>query len=178
MRHGKTDWNVQYRLQGSVDIPLNDIGREQALKSARKNKDVNFDICFCSPLSRARETAKIFLEGRDVPIIIDERLHEMRFGECEGIKNVYERPDVPVYKLFFDPINYVPAKGGETFDELFARTSEFIQEKVNPLIEQGKDVLIIGHGAMNNSIINKIWGIPLERFWDTKINNCELIKIY
>ena len=178
MRHGKTDWNLKYKLQGRVDIPLNDEGRQMAIDARDRYKDVHFDVCYCSPLKRAKETAEILLEGRDIQIITDNRLMEMGFGECEGIENVLEREDCAAYKLFHDPANYIPAEGGETFEELYARTGELIDQVIMPLVNEGKDVLVVGHGAMNSAFINQIKNIPLERFWENGRKNCELIKIF
>jgi len=177
MRHGKTDWNAQYRLQGRIDVPLNEEGREMARVAAEKYRDVPFDVCFVSPLQRARETAEILLEGRDVPMIEDDRLMEMCFGKYEGTDHVYEKPDCPMYKMFKDPVHYVAVDGAESFEELFARTGEFLKEKAEPLVKEGKNVLIVGHGAMNTSIINRYRGIPLEHFWETLCKNCELVQI-
>ncbi|MBO4592414.1 MAG: histidine phosphatase family protein, partial [Eubacterium sp.] len=84
IRHGKTDWNVMHKLQGKTDVPLNDEGRAMAEQAREEYQDVHFDIAFCSPLSRARETAEILLRGRDIPIITDDRLTEMSFGIYEG----------------------------------------------------------------------------------------------
>lgn len=177
MRHGKTDWNALYKLQGRVNVPLNDEGRQMAVEAGKKAKNINFDVCFCSPLVRARETADLFLQGRDVPVKVDERLQEMAFGEYEGQKNCYEHPDWAVYNLFKDPANYVADRGAESFDSLYKRTGEFLNEVVMPLVNEGKDVLIIGHGAMNCSIINQVKNTPLEQFWDCGIGNCELKKL-
>ena len=52
MRHGKTDWNLKHKLQGQTDVPLNDLGREMARKAAIDCANVNFDICYSSPLIR------------------------------------------------------------------------------------------------------------------------------
>ena len=62
MRHGKTDWNAKHKLQGRTDIPLNEEGIQMAEQAKEKYKDVNFDICYCSPLVRAKQTAEIVLE--------------------------------------------------------------------------------------------------------------------
>ena len=86
IRHGQTDWNVGHRLQGKTDIPLNENGRRMAREAAAKYRNTHFDVCYSSPLQRAFETARIVLEGRDVPIIRDERLSEMGFGEHEGME--------------------------------------------------------------------------------------------
>lgn len=177
MRHGKTDWNQLRKLQGRTDIPLNDIGREMARKAAETYKDVHFDVCFCSPLSRAFETAQIFLAGRDIEIIPDERLVEMSFGIYEGSENASEIKGCPIDFLFNKPAEYKGTEGGETFEELFARTGDFLKNTAEPLLEQGKNVLIVGHGAMNSSIICQRRNIPLERFWEAGIENCKLMEL-
>lgn len=96
MRHGKTDWNAKHKLQGRTDIPLNDEGREMAEKAREEYKDIHFDVCYCSPLIRAKETAEIVLQGRNIPLITDERLQEMSFGVYEGTENSFAIPDCPI----------------------------------------------------------------------------------
>ena len=177
IRHGKTDWNAVYRLQGRSDIPLNDEGRQMAREAAKKYAGIHFDICYSSPLSRALETARILLEGRNVPIITDERLLEMCFGEFEGAENCFLHPEWSIYKFFKDTENYVAENGAESLDELFARTGDFLENVVKKDLESGKDILIVGHGAMNNSIVSRVRHIPRKDFWTTAIPNCELIEL-
>lgn len=177
MRHGRTDWNVLKKLQGRTDIPLNEEGRAMAENARLEYADVHFDVCYCSPLVRARETAEIVLRGRNIPIIFDERLIEMSFGIYEGVENAYKNPDCPMINFFSAPENYVPGKGGESFDELFARTGNFLHEVVEPKLAEGKDVLIVGHGAMNSSIICQVKNIPLAQFWEAGIENCKLKQL-
>ena len=98
MRHGKTDWNLLHKLQGQTDIPLNDMGRKMAREAGERYKDIHFDVCYCSPLVRARETARLVLEGRDVPVIIDDRLAEMGFGIYEGTEEEFR-------ELFSNPFD-------------------------------------------------------------------------
>lgn len=178
MRHGKTEWNAKHKLQGRTDIPLNEEGRAMAKKAAEEYKNVKFDVCFCSPLVRAKETAMLLLSGREVPIIYDERLMEMSFGVYEGIENSFDIPDCPINVIFKKPEEYmVPVEGGESFDDLYKRTSEFLKEQVNPLLKEGKDVLIVGHGAMNSCIICQIRELPRSKFWSESIENCKLKKL-
>jgi probable phosphoglycerate mutase len=178
MRHGRTDWNVKCKIQGRTDIPLNEEGRIMAAAAAKDYADINFDVCFSSPLVRARETAELVLKGRDVPIITDDRLMEMSFGIYEGYEKCFQTPECPVNVIFKAPENYrTPFEGAESFEELYARTGEFIREVVNPGIEEGKDILIVGHGAMNLSIVCQIKGIPIEKFWSTEIKNCKLMRL-
>lgn len=178
MRHGRTDWNAIHKLQGRSDIPLNDEGRKMAGAAATEYKDVHFDVCYCSPLKRARETAEILLSGRDVPIIFDDRLVEMGFGEYEGSREVLHTPGCEIAVVFLDPASYKESiKGSETFDELYARTGEFLEEVVYPGLKEGKDILIVGHGAMNSCIYCQINNIPRSGFWDEGIEQCKLKKL-
>ena len=178
IRHGQTDWNVQHRLQGRTDIPLNDEGRRMAETARTACLDVHFDVCFCSPLVRARETAEILLRDRDIPIITDDRLMEMSFGSYEGLANSFQLPDYPINELFYHPELYTsPPGGAESLDELFARTGDFLREKVDPLLKEEKDVLIVGHGAMNSSIVCQVRNLPREQFWSAGIENCRLMRL-
>lgn len=178
MRHGKTDWNEQYKLQGRTDIPLNAEGRAMAKKTAGECAAIPFDVCYCSPLRRAVETARLALSGRPVPIITDDRLIEMSFGTCEGLSHIMRIPDCPVRVLFEHPDQYTLApEGGETIDDLFARTGEFLQEVALPEVEKGKHILIVGHGVMNSSIVCQVRHLPVSEFWSAGIENCKLMQL-
>ena len=83
VRHGETDWNKKRRIQGQVDIPLNDLGRSLARKTAKGLSGIPFEVCYTSPLGRAKETARLILEGRKTPILEDQRIIEMSFGDYE-----------------------------------------------------------------------------------------------
>ena len=178
IRHGKTDWNELHRLQGRTDVPLNDEGRRMAEEAREAYRDIHFDVCFCSPLSRARETAEILLRGRDVPVLTDDRLAEMGFGSYEGLENSFQIPDCPINVLFRSPEKYdSPPGGAESLDELFARTGAFLRERAEPLLKEGKDVLIVGHGAMNSSIVCQVRQLPRSQFWSAGIENCRLMRL-
>jgi broad specificity phosphatase PhoE len=86
VRHGQTDWNLAGRVQGSTDIPLNDLGREQAHEAGRRLALSRWDLVVTSPLSRAHETARIIAReiGAEEPVVIDA-LRERSFGTAEGL---------------------------------------------------------------------------------------------
>ena len=84
MRHGRTVWNMEHKLQGKTDVPLSEAGRPVVEQAAAAYRNTHIDVCYCSPLIRAMETAEIVLRGREIPIITDVRLEEMGFGICEG----------------------------------------------------------------------------------------------
>lgn len=165
------------KLQGQSDIPLNEEGRALARKAHDVYQDVHFDACFCSPLLRARETAALLLEGRSVPVVYDDRLKEMCFGEYEGVENSFAIPDCPINAFFKDPAHYIAPDSAESMDELFTRTGSFLEEKVRPLLAAGKDVLIVGHGAMNNSIVCQVRHLPRTEFWANGLEQCTLTEL-
>ena len=99
VRHGETEWNKEYRLQGQADTRLNDYGRELAVITAEALKNIPFDVIYHSPLNRAEETAVILKGERKIDIIADERIKEMSFGTAEGchIQSIKNNPeDLPL----------------------------------------------------------------------------------
>lgn len=178
MRHGKTQWNTLGKLQGRTDIPLNEEGRNMAIEAAEEYKDIKIDICYCSPLKRAKETAELFLKERQVPIIEDARLMEMCFGSYEGMTDYLTIKNHPISVIFQEPESYKESVGeAETFDELFGRTGEFLKEIVGPQLAQGKNVLIVGHGAMNASIVCQVKKLPVSEFWKAGLAQCKLMEL-
>lgn len=173
-RHGETDCNKARRLQGQSDIPLNEFGRELAVKTAEALKEVRFDAAFSSPLCRASETARIILADRKTPLILDDRLKEINFGECEGQEFAAAKKDEThlLYGFFCRPERYTPPAGAETFREAMDRGREFLEEQILPLEGRCENVLIVAHGAFNRALVNPVLGIPLEDFWHIGLANC------
>ena len=174
--HGKTIWNEEHRLQGQTDIMLSEEGIKMAEAAAKEYSEIPFDICFVSPLKRAKLTADIILRGRNIPIIEDDRLKEMNLGSLEGQVYVPMRPDSQVKNLFERPREYVPEGSGETLEELYSRTKEFMESKAIPIHKEGKMVLVVGHGALITSIISqyKNQEFNLGRIL---VENCKLIRL-
>jgi probable phosphoglycerate mutase len=85
IRHGETAWNQQARIQGFLDIGLNDTGRRQAAQLAEALAGETLDAVYSSDLSRARDTAQALASGRGLPLKLDEALRERRFGIFEGL---------------------------------------------------------------------------------------------
>jgi len=107
-RHGETDANALRQIQGRRDIPLNATGIAQAEELKTRLKTVRFDRIYTSPLSRARKTAEIVNSDRQVPLIVDDRLIEMSYGDLEGTSTssfeAYEGKDfsaIPMAKAFW-----------------------------------------------------------------------------
>lgn len=177
IRHGQTDWNLNKRLQGSTDIPLNENGRQMAIDARSQLAGIHFDVCYSSPLIRAYETAQLLLQNADTPIHTDNRLCEMSFGDFEGIYDTYDNPDFEINVLFNTPGKYKAVNGSESLESLYKRTGHFLKEVIYPALEEGKNILIVGHGAMNCSIINQIKDIPVDEFWKEMTGNCVLKQL-
>ena len=119
VRHGETDWNRMRRVQGHTDIALNDYGRLLARETAEGMKGIHLDLCYTSPLSRARETAQIILGDRQIPVYDDPRIEEISFGRYEGLKIGGEDPQSRLFGRFFsDTGNYEAPDDAETVEEL------------------------------------------------------------
>ena len=79
--------------------------------------------------------------------------------------------------LFRHPEQYIARDGAESMQELWERTGRFLSEIVYPQLKEGKNILIVGHGAMNSSILCQVKHIPLRDFWKAGIPNCKLMKL-
>ena len=122
VRHGLTPWNHLHKAQGSADIPLAQEGIDLARRTGEALMDVKFDICFTSPLTRARQTARLVLGGRDIPVIPDKRIQEINFGVLEGhimrTGNTMES-NCKEFDLFFkDPLKFTRPENGENIQDV------------------------------------------------------------
>lgn len=141
VRHGKTEWNKLKKMQGVVDIPLNEDGIEQAYKTKELINNIEFDCAICSPLKRTRQTLDIILEGRNIPVIYDERIIERNYGEFEGtIKNV----DFD-YNEFWNYTKNVKYKQAENIRDFFERVYGFLDDLKT---KKYKNVLIVAHSGV------------------------------
>jgi len=174
VRHGETEWNKEYRLQGQSDTRLNDYGRELAVITAEALKEIPFDVIYHSPLCRAEETAVILKRDRNIEIIPDDRIKEISFGIAEGchIGSIKNNPEDPMYNFLKYPGEFIPPEKGESFEEVSARSAAFMKEKVLPLEGTCENVLIVAHGAVNRTILNSVAGIPVSDFWKIRLKNC------
>lgn len=168
LRHGETDWNKELRLQGQTDISLNEKGRQLARVTGDALREITFDLVISSPLSRAVETAKLVLGGRDIPILLDKRIQEIGFGVMEGgqVRNAAgEITDDSFYNFFYDPGKYEPQEGGESIHDLRARTGAFLEELKTQTEWRDKTILVSTHGAAVRSLQSNINSRELKDFW-------------
>lgn len=166
IRHGETDWNKEKRLQGQSDTQLNEYGIQLARITGEALRDVHFDYIFSSPLKRAYKTAELIRGDRKLDIVTDDRLKEISFGVNEGVRS--EKITENFHYFFDAPDKYVPAHGGETYEELCTRSRDFIDKVIVPLSikEPDSTVLITAHGALNKSIMIYLNHLEIKNMWD------------
>lgn len=176
IRHGETDWNTVKRLQGATDIPLNENGEALARVTRDEMKDIPFDMIFTSPLKRAYRTAEIVRGDREIPLIVDERIREICFGDYEGLVSKsegYSIPD-PDFKFFFTKTDkYQTPPNGESVASLLKRTGNFLEELKNREDLQDKTILISSHGAAVRALLSNVEKCDIAHFWGNGVHkNC------
>lgn len=167
-RHAQTDWNVEKRIQGRTDIELNNKGIEQAYQAKENLKNEKIDLIICSPLKRAKQTADIINIDRSIPIIYDERLLEICYGENEGrLHNDFD------YDGFWNIINTHKYKDAENVNRFIKRVHDFLED-----IKRYKqeNILIVTHNGVCRAINIFFNGIPKDNnIINLGIKNCEVV---
>lgn len=180
VRHGKTVWNQSRLLQGSRDIPLSEEGKKAAIFRGEQLNNIDFDVIYSSPLSRAYETACLIRGDKDIEIIKDDRLREINFGVNEGKSSIELQKDKrnPFCKFFDDPENYEAPEGGESLKDVCARTKEFMEQVIEPQRNKLNRVLIAGHGAMNKGIMCHVLNHGVDAYWSGGLQkNCGVLIV-
>ena len=178
VRHGETDWNKARKLQGWKDIPLNRIGKEQALKLSDELKDIKFDAIFSSDLLRAKETAEIIAKRRKLIVKTSELLRERRLGKLEGSKFEKFRDEFfSAYKSNSpkEILNFEEKYDLEKLPEFMQKVIVFIKEVA--LAYRNKKVLMVTHGGTMRMILVKVGIVTLPNHVRIKIDNTAYIKI-
>ncbi|MFL5129169.1 MAG: histidine phosphatase family protein [Microvirga sp.] len=161
IRHGETDWNLEGRLQGQKDIPLNDVGRVQAEEAARKLEALvpHFeDLAYvASPMTRTRETMEILRTTLGLhPEVyrLDDRLVELTFGTWEGMTWKEVRKAEPALAALReqDKWHYAPPGGGESYAMLV--------DRIRPILDDlTRDTVIVAHGGVARAFLSICCGV-------------------
>jgi 2,3-bisphosphoglycerate-dependent phosphoglycerate mutase len=160
VRHGQSLWNLENRFTGWVDVPLTDLGREEARRAGERLRDLSFDVAYTSRLTRAQDTLSIIVEAagfEGLPVIMDEALNERHYGDLQGLNKAdtaakYGDEQVRIWRRSFA----TPPPNGEALKDTAARTLPFFDRAIMGDIRQGKDVLVVAHGNSNRSIVMQL----------------------
>lgn len=153
VRHGQSEGNAARTFHGQIDYPLTELGREQARQTAEKLSGVSFTRCCASTLSRAWETARICLEGREVAIEACPDLLEQHIGEMEGLSWAEMEARFPgLLHSYIEDWWTVTPPGGESPEVLSRRVNRCVDE----IIARGEDTLIVGHAIAMSMILDSL----------------------
>jgi len=146
VRHGETDWNAQRRIQGTTDIPLNQMGRAQAATTAELLARREWDAVFASPLSRAYDTASIIADRLSLaaPERIDA-LVERNYGDAEGLN--WEQIEAR-----YPGDTVVP--GRETHAQVADRVIPALIELARE--HPAQSLIVVSHGGVIRSVLNAV----------------------
>ncbi|WP_210497190.1 histidine phosphatase family protein [Microvirga antarctica] len=185
IRHGETDWNLEGRLQGQKDIPLNDVGRVQAEEAGRRLRalvpqfeDLDY---VASPMTRTRETMERLREAIGLYpnyYRLDDRLVELTFGSWEGMTWKEVRKHEPQLAALRerDKWNYAPPGGGESY--------AMLADRVRPILDDlTRDTVLVAHGGVARAFLAVACGVSTRHaasidIWQGKVLVIEGRKHY
>lgn len=188
LRHGQSQWNLENRFTGWIDVPLSAQGKKEAEEAGRKLKEFRIDSAYTSVLRRAIETLNLTLKTADknsIPITKNVALNERHYGELQGLNKEetakkFGEEQVQLWRRSYD---VAPPKG-ESLKDTAERTLPYFKDAICQDLRQGKNVLIAAHGNSLRSIVMEIekltpeeilkveipTGVPIVYEFDSKLN--------
>ena len=167
-RHGQTPWNVEDLICGRTDVPLTEVGQQQAKRLAESALDKGIDVILCSPMLRARQTAQAVSDAIGVPIQIDQRLIEMDFGTFEGTSR------------FGEEFQWVRAQmstrvpGGESGFDVAYRVYGLLYEIREKYPD--KTVLLVCHNCVSRAVRSFFMNMSTEEYGNYHAPNAQLVE--
>ena len=175
VRHGESQWNLENRFTGWVDVPLTPRGEGEARIAGEHLRDLPIDEVYTSVLQRAMRTADIALEAagkHGLPITRDQALNERHYGDLQGLNKAetaaqYGDAQVKIWRRSYD----VPPPGekGESLKDTAARTLPYFREHILPKIQAGRNVLVVAHGNSLRSIVMELDQLTREQVLELNI---------
>ena len=173
IRHGETDWNVEKRIQGHTDIPLNENGRAQAMAMAFNAAHQRFQAIYSSDLARAQETAWVLAQREGLDVKLLPQLRERHFGVFQGItaaEGAELHPAAYAYYVARD-LEY-DFETGESLRGFAERVSEGIDWLLRH--HSGQTIAAVSHSGVLDVVYRRATGRPLHTPRDFRIPNCAL----
>jgi 2,3-bisphosphoglycerate-dependent phosphoglycerate mutase len=173
LRHGESQWNLENRFTGWVDVPLSPRGVDEAKNAGDKLKGFTFDRAFTSVLSRANETLRFVLEviGQTaIPIEKDKALNERMYGELQGLNKTetatkYGDAQVKIWRRSYD----VRPPGGESLKDTAERVLPYYDTKIKPCVLKGETILIAAHGNSLRALVMQLEQLSKEQVLELNI---------
>jgi 2,3-bisphosphoglycerate-dependent phosphoglycerate mutase len=179
VRHGQSQWNLENRFTGWVDVPITEKGAAEAKRAGGELKGVKFDKAFTSELIRAQQTLEIILaeSGQPgVPVVKDKALNERHYGDLQGLDKAetakkYGDAQVHIWRRSFD----IRPPGGESLKDTLDRSVPYFKKEILPLVTAGKTVLVAAHGNSLRAILMDLERLTPEQIMAVNIDTCRPI---
>jgi 2,3-bisphosphoglycerate-dependent phosphoglycerate mutase len=176
VRHGQSQWNLENRFTGWVDVSITPLGAQEAHRAGRELKGIKFDVAFTSELKRAQETLDILLEElgqKDLPVFKDKALNERHYGDLQGLDKAetakkYGDAQVHIWRRSFD----VKPPGGESLKDTAERTLPYFKAQILPKAQKGENVLVAAHGNSLRAIVMDLEKLSPEEIMKVNIDTC------
>ena len=157
IRHGESQWNLENRFTGWVDVPLSPKGEQEAREAGEKLRAFQFDHGFTSVLTRAIRTLEIVLDviGQPgLPVEQDQALNERMYGELQGLNKTetaekYGEAQVKLWRRSYD----VRPPGGESLQDTAERVLPYYRERIWPRLANGETLLVAAHGNSLRALV-------------------------
>lgn len=183
LRHGESQWNLENRFTGWVDVELSDKGRKEASAAGDKLKPYKIDKAYTSVLRRAMNTCDLALQNAGktgIPITRDQALNERHYGALQGLNKAetakkYSDEQVHIWRRSYDvppPTDKTelnPEGISESLKDTAARTLPYFREKVLKDLREGKNVLVAAHGNSLRSIVMDLDKMTKEQVLELNI---------
>ncbi len=183
LRHGESQWNLENRFTGWVDIPLSPKGEDEARQAGEKLKPFRFDKAFTSVLKRAIDTLNIVLkitEQETIPIEYDKALNERHYGALQGknkaeIGKQYGEQQLKIWRRSYDvpppdeKTELNPDGISESLKDTAARTLPYWESKIFPDVKAGKQIIVAAHGNSLRSIVMQLDNLSKEEVLELNI---------
>ena len=180
LRHGQTPMSVQKRYAGRSDVPLTDVGVQQAVAAAKRLAPLGIGVIVTSPLQRAVRTAQEAASVTGAPVVTDEGFREADFGAWEGLTfaEVRQRWPAELRAWLADPA--VPPPGGESFAQVSQRVAAALQRVLLLARGEGRDcsaVLIVSHVTPIKTLVAAALGAPPSALYRMHLDVAALCEI-
>jgi 2,3-bisphosphoglycerate-dependent phosphoglycerate mutase len=173
LRHGESQWNLENRFTGWVDVPLSSRGIQEAKNAGETLRGFTFDRAFTSVLLRANDTLRLVLDAigqLHIPIERDKALNERMYGELQGLNKDetakrYGEAQVKVWRRSYD----VRPPGGESLKDTAERVLPYYEQAIKPALLRGETVLVAAHGNSLRALIMELEQLSREQVLELNI---------
>ena len=175
IRHGQSVWNASQRLQGQADIALSDLGQQQAERVAGRLATSNLTHVYSSDLIRAKHTAQPVANALGLPVVEHAALRERHFGDWQGLEwdNLVAQYPTEWEPVFRGIDGHAP--GGESYRDMYTRSERFLKDLADDRTVER--VALFTHGGTLRCLIGNLLGMPPERVWRFRSDNCGITVI-